>query len=148
MHTEQPDPPIAELLGRISVRLRQKMSSAMDDFDLHGLTPHQARIVGYIEANEAKGLIQRDLTAITGTRAASVSSMLQALEADGWVERRPDPTDSRRKTVHVTAKARELVTRFESDMWASAEIPPDALTDTESAELRRLLTKLDRALAD
>ncbi len=138
---------IAELIGRISLRTRQNMATVMDSVDLAGLTPHQARILGWIEANEASGLIQRDIADVMGTRAASVSSLLQLLERDGWIERRADPSDSRRKTLHTTTKGRAQVKRFESDIWAGSSPQLDTFTEAEADDLRRLLAKLDQELA-
>jgi MarR family transcriptional regulator, repressor for mepA len=143
LHT---DPTVSELLGRVATRLRQTMDTGTDA-DFGGLTPHQARIVGYIEANEDRGIIQRDIAEITGTRPASVSSLLQGLERDGWLERRTDPTDSRRKTLHVTAKARALVKGFERRTWGAIEARIDCFTDEERRTLVALLSKLDRHLA-
>jgi DNA-binding MarR family transcriptional regulator len=139
---------IAELIGRISLRARQNMATAMDQVDLAGLTPHQARILGWIEANEGRGVIQRDIADVMGARAASVSSLLQVLERDGWIERRADPSDSRRKTLHTTEKGRVQVKRFEAEIWAGASLRLASFTDAEADDLRRLLTKLDQELAD
>lgn len=140
------EPTIAELLGRVATRLRQTMDSDLD-VDFGGLTPYQARIVGYIEANEANGIIQRDVAEVTGTRAATVSSLLQGLERDGWLERRTDPSDLRRKTLHVTPRARALVKRFEQRTWGSIDARLDCFTDEERRTLVRLLGKLDRHLS-
>jgi DNA-binding MarR family transcriptional regulator len=137
---------VAELIGRIALRARQNMATAMDLVDLAGLTPHQARILGWIEANEKSGLIQRDIADVMGSRAASVSSLLQVLERDGWIERRTDPSDSRRKTLHTTARGRQQVRRFESEIWAGA-LRLATFTDAEAGDLRRLLEKLDQELA-
>jgi DNA-binding MarR family transcriptional regulator len=90
---------------------------------------------------------QRDIAEATGTRAASISSLLQGLERDGWIVRRTDPEDSRRKTVHVTAKARNLVRRFEAGVWAGSELSLAGLSPDEQTELIRLLTKLDASLS-
>lgn len=138
---------ISELIGRISLRTRQNMGAVMDTINLHGLTPHQARILGWVEANEARGVIQRDIADVMGTRAASVSSLLQVLERDEWIERHTDPSDSRRKTLHATAKGRELVKRFESEIWAASSPQLTTFTEAEAEELRRLLAKLDHELA-
>lgn len=138
---------IAELIGRISLRTRQNMATAMDSVDLSGLTPHQARILGWIEANEERGVIQRDIADMMGSRAASVSSLLQVLERDGWIERRADPSDSRRKALHTTDKGRALVRRFESDIWAGASLHLDTFTDAEADDLCRLLSRLDQEMA-
>ncbi|WP_159807914.1 MarR family winged helix-turn-helix transcriptional regulator [Cellulomonas citrea] len=144
-------PQLAELIVRIAMRLRQDMTTsftrAFAEVDLGGLTPHQARMVGFIEANEAGGLTQRDLAEATGTRAATISSLLTGLERDGWVERRPDPHDARRKTVHVTDKARRVVKSFESAIWATSSVDLSAFTAGEQTQLVELLTRLDRQLA-
>lgn len=135
------------LIMRIAQRLRQTMGASFDAADMGGLTPHQARTVGYIEANESRGLIQRDIAEMSGTRPASVSSLLQGLEQDGWIERRVDPSDSRRKTLHVTDKGRDVVHRFEAGLWASVDTGLAGLTDEENATLVSLLSKVDRHLA-
>lgn len=146
--TRDQEPTLGELFGRVSVRLRQAMTASFDDFDLGGLSPHQGRIVGWIEANESKGIIQRDIAELTGTRAGSVSSLLQGLEQDGWIERRTDPADSRRKTLHVTPKARDVVKRFEARSWDGATSALEGLDAAERATLTALLTKIDRKLAE
>lgn len=148
MTETHPTATLAELLGRVGNRLRQSMGESMDQIDLGGLTLHQSRLVGFIEANEAKGVIARDIAEVTGTRPASVSSLLQGLEQDGWIERRPDPTDSRRKTLHVTPKGRDLVKRYETDIWSASDARlAGALDPDEHATLVALLTKLDQHLA-
>ncbi|GAA3637464.1 MarR family winged helix-turn-helix transcriptional regulator [Microlunatus ginsengisoli] len=146
MDESRGQPTVSELLGRVAVRLRQTMEIGTET-DFGGLTPHQARIVGYIEANEDRGIIQRDVAEITGTRPASVSSLLQGLERDGWLERRTDPSDSRRKTLHVTDKARALVKGFEQRTWGAIESRIDCFTDEERRTLIALLSRLDRHLA-
>lgn len=140
-------PTIAELIGRISARLRQALADSFDSIDTGGLTPAQSRVVGFIEANERRGVIQREIADMTGTRAASVSAMISALESDGWIERRPDPHDSRRKTLYVTDKGRETVKRFEASMWTGVDEHIGGLSDTETNTLIELLTKVDRHLA-
>ena len=147
MPSTDPEPSVAELIGRIASRLRQTMGDAFESADLGGLTPLQARTVGFIEANEKRGLIQRDISDVTGTRPASVSALLTTLERDGWVERRTDPDDARRKTLHVTDKGRELVARFEAGVWASTGRQLDVLDPDETRTLVALLSKLDRHLS-
>jgi DNA-binding MarR family transcriptional regulator len=149
MTTPPPAGSLAELLGRISARTRQTMHATMNGAYLRGLTPQQARVLGYIEANEAGGIVARDIAARMGTRPASVSGLLAGLEDDGWIVRRPDPGDSRRKTLHVTDKGRGLVSGFEAGLWAAMDSTlVGALSPDEHATLVALLTKLDQALAD
>lgn len=135
---------ITELINRIAQRQRRQASSNDDGFDFGGLTPHQARIVGFIEAQEASGVIARDIADITGSRPASISALLSSLEADGWLVRRPDPSDSRRKTLGVTPKARALVKRFEADFRARTRLDLSGLNAAEREQLKTLLIKIDQ----
>lgn len=135
---------ITELINRIAQRQRRQASSKDGGFDFAGLTPHQARIVGFIEAQEASGVIARDIADITGARPASISSLLSGLEADGWVVRLTDPSDSRRKTLGVTPKARALVKRFEADFRAKTRLDLSGLSADERQRLKALLTKIDQ----
>ncbi len=139
---------ITDLINRIAQRQRRQASSNDGGFDFGGLTPHQARIVGFIEAQEASGVIARDIADITGARPASVSSLLSGLEADGWVVRLPDPSDSRRKTLGVTPKARALVKRYEADFRAKTRLDLSGLTPAEREQLRTLLSKVDQLSND
>jgi DNA-binding MarR family transcriptional regulator len=77
-------------------------------------------------------------------RAASVSSLLQGLERDGWIERRSDPNDSRRKTLHVTAKSRVLVAEFDTVVRRAEAELLEPLTTSEQAALIHLLFKVDQ----
>ncbi|HAM44443.1 MAG TPA: hypothetical protein DCM67_05420 [Propionibacteriaceae bacterium] len=139
---------ITELINRIAQRQRRQASSKDDGFDFGGLTFHQARIVGFIESQEASGVIARDIADITGQRPASISSLLSGLEADGWLVRLPDPSDSRRKTLGVTPKARALVKRYEADFRAKTRLDLSGLNTEERQQLKTLLTKIDQASND
>ncbi|MCV2396202.1 MarR family transcriptional regulator [Actinotalea sp. M2MS4P-6] len=140
---------VVELIARVSNRLRQFMATGMDAADLGGLTMHQARMLGFIEATQDRGVIARDIAEATGTRPASVSPVLAGLEQDGWIERRPDPADSRRKTLHVTPKGYDLVKNFEAGLWSGVEPQIEAALDAaDRAALVAALTKLDRHLAE
>lgn len=148
-----PDPQAraAEIILRLAARVRQDMgasfAAALDSADLDGLTSQQARTLGFIEANEAAGLSQREMADATGTRAASVSKLVGSLERDGWIERVPDPADARRKLLRVTPRGRAVVKRFEEGVWAGVTVDLTVLSDDEREELLRLLTKVDAGIA-
>jgi len=139
---------ITELIIRIARRQRQRGDFRNGGVDLGGLTPHQARIVGYIADREASGVIAREIADLTGARAASVSALLSGLEADGWVERQTDPSDSRRKTLRVTSKGRELVSRYEAHAHAESRLDLSNLTAEQREQLKALLTKIDQLATD
>lgn len=69
------------------------------------------------------GLIVRELMAKTGLSQATISRSIAFLgdkpvrgekEGLGWVEKRVDPMDSRRVTMHLTAKGKRIVSELEA----------------------------------
>lgn len=76
---------------------------------------------------------QRQLAEFVGIEGATLVHILNALEAQSLIERRPDPGDKRAKTVHLTGKAEHLI----------AEI--NATADRLRAELTDGLSEQDLA---
>lgn len=71
--------------------------------------------------------------------SASVTSLLDTLEARGLVERHAHPTDRRKILVHLTDDAREIVDRMLPTVHAAAT---DALGDLSEGEREQLITSL------
>ena len=113
------------------------------------LTITQSRTIGwidYIEETEHRGVIQRELAEMSGTSAASVSSLIDGLEKAGYVERRPSPDDARRKEIHVLPKAKGLTDGFQNLMEQTEKDLLAPLTPAERTTLFDLLTKINQKL--
>ncbi len=79
-----------------------------------------------------------ELAAMLGIDPPNATKLVDDLEEDGLVRRRPHPTDGRAKLVEATRKGRDLARRAEAILAA----PPDALTALSAEDLetlRRLL---------
>jgi MarR family transcriptional regulator for hemolysin len=61
------------------------------------------KVLANIQRNE--GINQTKLTELTSLDQMAVVRILDRLEADGLVERRPDPADRRARCLYLTAKA-------------------------------------------
>ncbi|MBF4628812.1 MarR family winged helix-turn-helix transcriptional regulator [Curtobacterium flaccumfaciens] len=109
------------------------------------LTHEQSFVLGYLQ--EHPGAIQRDVAEATRTSAASVSSLLQGLERHGLIERRPDATNGRTKTVHATQAGIDLIAGFTDAMVALDDSLLAPLDEDERDTLRRLLQKVTAELA-
>jgi DNA-binding MarR family transcriptional regulator len=111
-----------------------------------GLTMAQGRTIGYIEANEDRGVTARELAEISGTTPASVSSLIGGLERGGYIERQADPRDARSKLLRVLPRGRGLTQDFDQRMeqWKNQLLDP--LTPDERTTLVRLLTTIDNHL--
>ena len=135
---------LSELLRNIGIKMRNRG----DEFTRAlPLTATQARTIGYIdyiEEHEHRGVIQRELAEISGTSAASVSSLIDGLEKAGYVERRPSPDDARRKEIYTLEKAKGLSRNFDRLMEQTEQDLLSVLTPSEQSTLIDLLTRIDQ----
>lgn len=77
----------------------------------------------------------------------SATNIVQRLDAQGLVERVPNPHDGRGMLARITDAGRERVEAATQDL-VSGGFSLDCLTDTEHAELFRLLRKVRVAAGD
>lgn len=73
----------------------------------------------------------------------TVSNLLGTMEAEGLVERAPDPSDGRRVTVRASARALDLFDRFDAANAALVARATEALGDEDRAALGRALPALE-----
>jgi DNA-binding MarR family transcriptional regulator len=82
-----------------------------------------------------------DLAAMLGTDPPNLTGIVDDLEAQGLVRRRPHPTDRRAKLVEATRKGKDLARRAD----AILSTPPEglsALGADDLDELRRILARV------
>ena len=135
--------PVSTRLMTLALKLRTRAEKYSIRPDL---TTAQARAIGFIERieeSENRGVIQRELAEVTRTSAASVSSLIDGLEKNGYVERRPSEHDVRRKELHVLPKGRGLTADFDRQIDESEKELLAPLTAAERQTLLDLLTRLD-----
>jgi MarR family transcriptional repressor of mepA len=108
------------------------------------LSQQQGFTLGYLAQNP--GSMQREIAKISRTSAASVSSLLQGLEARGLIERRTEDGDERSKRVYATPEGEQLISGFDDAMAAAEESLLSPLDPQERATLNALLTKITAQL--
>src|SRR5436190_6626335 len=121
---------LLELL--FSGQVHECMHRACDEV---GLAPGALKVLFKLEPGD--GIPMRDLADQWGYDASYVTSLADALEARGLVERRPHPTDRRIKMLALTDKGVEARERAERTLRE----PPasfDSLTPLERRQLRDL----------
>ncbi|MFT4230144.1 MAG: MarR family transcriptional regulator [Microbacterium sp.] len=107
-----------------------------------GLTRQQAFTLGYIEEHQDRGVIARELAEMSGTTAASVTSLLQGLEDRGYITRTPSPDDSRVKLLAVTAEGSRLIEGFDEEMRRAQERLFATLSPADQEQLLGLLERV------
>jgi DNA-binding MarR family transcriptional regulator len=84
------------------------------------------------------GQSQTELSVMLEIDRASAGRMIDRMEKNGWVERRPDSADRRINRLHLTSDARKV----HADMWAIAEATVDDALSPLSAAERAQYTEL------
>jgi len=123
---------------------------AMDDLILSSLGTRHGRFVLLMLLNKhAPGeMTPAELAEKTGVTRATISGLLDGLEKDGLVERRPDPQDRRLTRLFLTPAGVQLLERIRPTYceWFTGLIAP--LTEDERKQLVHILQKLQQRLAE
>jgi DNA-binding MarR family transcriptional regulator len=119
---------------RLARRLRQQT--------LPGITPSQQSALAAIDHRGP--LTLGELAAFENVRPPSITRIVAALEAEGWVERTTDPGDRRVTSVQVTAKGRRELKRIreERNAWLAGRLA--LLDDEERSALEAALPVIER----
>ncbi|GAP99997.1 MarR family winged helix-turn-helix transcriptional regulator [Leptolyngbya sp. NIES-2104] len=73
---------------------------------------------------------------------ATITGLLDGLEREGLVKRKPHPNDRRMLTVHLTQKGRNLIQRMLPDHFCRTKKLMSNLSETEKKTFVKLLKKL------
>jgi MarR family transcriptional regulator, repressor for mepA len=135
--------PVSGLLRNLGIKMRNRGDVYARGLPLSFTQSRTIGYIDYIEEHEHRGVIQRELAEVSGTSAASVSSLIDGLEKAGYVERRPSPDDARRKEIYTLPKAKGLTEGFDQLMEQTEKELLDPLTAAERTTLIELLTRID-----
>jgi len=130
---------LLQLCPMIGDRMRVKME---------GIGLYKAQGFALLFLSHYEGVPQTEISRSLHLSPASVTNMLQRMERDGWVERRPDPDDQRVSRVYLTKKARALQEEAATTFRELEQEVTCALTAAEQTELRTLLLKVHARLVE
>ena len=88
----------------------------------------------------------RALAEMEGVRHPTMSRVVDALTAGGWVEREADPSDGRVVLVRLTPKSKREMERLRRHRNASLEAQLEALAPTDRKRVLTALPALERLL--
>ncbi|MBQ3008150.1 MAG: MarR family transcriptional regulator [Oscillospiraceae bacterium] len=122
-------------------QIKVSLDSIFDNYGLNGL---QVRILGFIARNDDKDkdVYQKDIETEFKIRRSSVTSVLNTMEKNGYIQRQSVKSDARLKKIVLTDKAKQVgkihhdaVDRFEQSLL-------DNMTGEEISTLKMLLDKV------
>jgi MarR family transcriptional regulator, transcriptional regulator for hemolysin len=111
-----------------------------------GLNRSQCRILSYLARHE--GINQAGLADLLEIKPMTLVRQIDRMEADGWIERRPDPGDRRAHRLVLTEKARPILARV---FDLSSEVRHKAfenLSEEQGRQLIELLRRVQVALSE
>ena len=104
------------------------------------LTLGQCKVLGYLQRNQ--GISQARLADLTDTGPMTLTRLLARMEADGLVERRPDPEDRRAHCLYLKAAALPVL----EEIWRVSDRTRaetlEGLSGAERAQLMALVQKV------
>jgi DNA-binding MarR family transcriptional regulator len=139
---------IAELDQRIPFLLSQLGAYIADDAKRRlaplGVHPRVNAILFALAGND--GQSQRQLSARLGVHRNVMVGLIDTLEQQGLVQRRPHPEDRRAFAVTLTEKARDLLPALQEQSDAIEDEVTAGLSPRERAELLTTLQRVAAAL--
>jgi DNA-binding MarR family transcriptional regulator len=104
-----------------------------------GLTLAQCKVLIYLQRNQ--GINQVRLAYLSETDPMTLVRILDRMEQDGWIERRPDPQDRRARRLHLKPAATPVL----KQIWSLADrARAQLLGDLSLAEREQLVSLLER----
>ena len=115
---------------------------------LEGTSVHMGQVVLLASLFAQNDLTQVQLTQVSGIEKSSVVLFLDALEKDGWVERRRHPTDRRAHLVHLTDRGRERFSAIGLKLARAQDEALSVFTPQERGLLEEMLLRLIQRLTE
>jgi DNA-binding MarR family transcriptional regulator len=123
---------------------------AVDELILSSLGTRHRRLVllMLLDKHAHREMTPTDLAEATGIPPVAISALLDSLEKDGLVGRRPDPVDRCMIRLALTPAGNELLQRVSPTYfeWFTRSVAP--VTEDERMQLVRILQKLRHRLME
>jgi DNA-binding MarR family transcriptional regulator len=137
-----PNPEATEFAGQLFFRLwRASHTRIAERLESIGLTPAMFGVLNLMGKRDSA--IQQEIGRAMGIDPSTMVALLDKLEADGLVTRRPHPNDRRAREVAITAKGRKVLERGRR---LNDEVEDEVLKGLSRTERRQLLGLLRQAL--
>jgi DNA-binding MarR family transcriptional regulator len=129
-----------ESLGFLVNQLGRKLAASFNErLAEYGLTTTQWGVLACLWGED--GLVQRELSRRSGIDPATLTEMLKRMEARGLVRRARDPDNNRLQRVYLAEHDTTLHDTLTADAAAVNRLATVDFSETERAELLRLLRR-------
>jgi DNA-binding MarR family transcriptional regulator len=141
LHSDKPPEELSKYTGFLLGFLGEKSRrSFLELLEPHGFDPREFGLMTVIM--NRPGITQHELAGLARIDPSSMVALLDGLEERGIAERRVDPGDRRRRTVHLTAEGERQWKSLQREARKTAAAFLAPLTPVERSTLNELLRKL------
>ncbi len=138
--------------GPLAMELAQAMERFMGAFSRRVKAEIPGELLSYPRLRLLAALhqsgprIMSDLGTDLGVTARNITALVDGLEADGYVRRRPHPSDRRATIVELTSRADVVPAQIQAHRLAAARVFGQ-LSKADQREFLRLMRRLEERLA-
>ena len=133
----------SDLFRNITMKIKNDADDSIKEL---GLNAKQGKMISYIYSHKEDGVIQKDIADAFSKKSSTITSMLQGLEKNGYIERRIPSENERQKNVYVLPKGEKLIDDFNKSFSKVENKITSSLTDDEVKTLETLLLKINNSL--
>jgi DNA-binding MarR family transcriptional regulator len=135
---KQADPDLGVLTGRLLFAVQDELFATLADQGHPHLRPQHGAVLAYLDAEGSRAT---DLARRSGQHKQVVGKLLDELEALGYVERRPDPSDRRAKLIVPTERGLDQMARSDAILAAIEHRHAQAI-GAAFADFKRMLKEV------
>lgn len=138
---------IAKHILNTAHSIRLSLNSKFEHIGLNGL---QARILRFVKINSDAGndIYQKDIEAEFKIKRSSVTSVLNTMEKNGFIERKPVSSDARLKKIILTEKSFILYKEHQNIINDFDNVLKINFTEKEISTLIMLLNKVESSIKE
>jgi DNA-binding MarR family transcriptional regulator len=135
----------AELNSRIHAVAKHLDAGREEALAKHGLSPGKLYVMAFLLNEEMMGHERPRASEIAdglGVTPATITGLLDGLERDGFIERRPHRQDRRALAIEMTNKSRRFLDEYLPVQARQVHASFSRLTEAEKKTLKALLEKI------
>lgn len=137
---------IGKNINILAKRIHRKIDKEASQY---GITGVQGRILGFIYCkSKERNIFQKDIEEELDIRRSSVTSVLQLMEKNGFIERVSVSEDARLKKIILTKKGLETQSNIYDFILKFEKSLRDELSEAEMNILISLIDRLSEKIAD
>ncbi len=111
-----------------------------------GLTPGQPKILDYLLHHD--GAIQKEIAIFCHIEPASLTTILNGMEAKGYIERKNIDNNRRSLHVYLTETGKKYADRLDLEFSRIEEEALDGFSEAEARQLHDLLSRVYQNMAN